>query len=163
MELGKLPKLREPGKGNNMKTIKELNQKAWYRLLKAFYILTFVLLQLVAIILIQDQNRDNTEQLPKDEHYSEIGKLVKADYPEYKDSTDLEIGKQLFEKNYYTWSQYEGEKVDNNYNTIVTEHLTQKEKIIAYLIPSSIILGIYLLTLGIFYYVVCGSIFPKKG
>lgn len=164
----------------SMKTIKELNSKWWYRLLKVAYILFSIVCYSIAIasvvgayITIRD-NKDDfiSAQKLNDEKTQLIEELKSKNY------TTLEIGDALKAK--YD-SQYEplkltreqfkaiyGEGALDNYNLPEKKELKPETpgtfKWLLLIVPGSILISwsfLHLLML-IFYYVVLGSFKPKK-
>lgn len=164
----------------NMKTISELNEKWWYRLLKVTYIIFAIFCYSIAIasisgayLTIEDNKKEfivaqkiNDEKIQlieelKSKGYTtaEISEALKKKY--YRQYETLKLTEEQFKAIY-------GENTLNNSNSFEQKEIRLETpgtlKWLLLIVPGSIFIAwliLYLVRI-IFYYVVLGSTRPKK-
>jgi len=169
-------------KNMEINTINYLNSKVWYRLLKVLFFFSFIIIFLLVNFMVWMLTDDKKIS---DKTFIEVGKIIKQEYPAYSDMDDLDVGRKIYQKRRYDeWEKYTtygeessftptyGKRI-NGIDFYPTTSSETKIKIaytsvslwqkISYNIFSSIIvLVIFWIISRIFFYIVLGSLLPKK-
>lgn len=143
------------------KSISELNKRAWYRLLKAVFLLSFLTAQLIGIHLV----RSGTEgKVIAPISFKLVGRLVKEEMTAYAGMTDEQSGRVVYQESPALWSDYV-EKYEEKYAIDpVAWHprFAGIQRAEFYTLSLAAIALFFEILRRAFYYVIFGKVFPPK-
>ena len=143
------------------KSLNELNKKAWYRVLKAVFIVSFLTAQIVGFHLV----RSRTEgEVIAPISFKLIGRLVKEEMTAYGGMTDEQAGRAVYQKGSSLWSGYVA-KYEEKYVIDPIAWYRQYSEIQRAEFCAVAFLAISLffeIVRRAFYYVIFGKVFPPK-
>jgi len=165
-----------------MKSLKELNERVWYRALKIFFLFLYLPCILVVYLVISDCKIWHPPELPKnikealsDTYFRELSDWDKRSVLEKLDSYFAGLSYSEQDKVIRLINSKENTMKHQKIEITLDGKLMPKFKyassytydIKAAVIWSLVIAGIYFLTMEIirriFYYIVLGKVFPIKG
>jgi len=143
------------------KSLNELNKKAWYRLVKAAFIVSFLIAQIVGFYTV----RSRTEgEVIAPISFKLIGRLAKEEMPDYEGMTDEQAGREVYQKGPSLWSDY-AEKYREKYVIDPVEWYRQYsgvQRAEFYAIAFLAISLFFEIVRRAFYYVIFGKVLPPK-
>jgi hypothetical protein len=85
------------------KSLNELNKRSWYRRLKAVFVVSFIMAQILGVDLVR---RKTATKVMAPISFKLVGRLVKEDIPEYRGITDEQAGRAVYRKGDARWDAY---------------------------------------------------------
>jgi hypothetical protein len=143
------------------KSLDELNKRTWYRLLKAAFVVSFVVSQTIVILIV----RSRTEgKVIAPISFKLVGSLIKEEVPAYRGMTDEEAGKAVYQVSPALWADYAA-KYEKRYVIDPVSWYEEYAEIQRAKFCVLAFLGISLffeVLRRAFYYVIFGRVFPPK-
>jgi len=143
------------------KSLNELNKRTWYRLLKAAFVVSFLITQMVGIHLV----RSRTEgKVIAPISFKLVGSLIKEEVPAYRGMTDEEAGRDVYHASPALWADYAA-KYEKRYVIDPVSWYEEYGEFQRAEFCALAFLGISLffeVLRRAFYYVIFGKVFPPK-
>jgi hypothetical protein len=143
------------------RSISELNKKSWYRRLKVAFVLSFVAAQVVGFLLVR--SRTNGEVVAPIS-YRLIGRVLNEDMPPDRAMSDEQAGRYVYQANPGLWAEYV-EKYEKKYvmdPIAKCREYTTIQRLQFNGMAFVLITLFFEVTRRAFYYIVFGTIFPRK-